>query len=101
DFLQFNMPAGFAFTGTITSDNPSGNSWAVKGRAAKGANSVTTSYSYTATPTSSADGSSETIFGTWQTLYLSGAASYIRGAQNQITLNVTQSTDGDASTGLV
>src|SRR5439155_1016258 len=68
---------------------------------AKAANSVTTSYSYTATPNSPADGSSETVFGTWQTLYLSGAVSYIRGAQNQITLNVAQSTDGDTSPRLV
>jgi hypothetical protein len=101
DFLQYNMSASFSFTGTITSENPTANSWSVKGVASKAANSTAASYAYTATPASPGEGSPETIFGTWQTFYLSGAASYTRGAQNQITLNVAQLKDGETASSFV
>ncbi len=100
DFLQFNMPANYSFTGTITSENPSASVWRVKGMAAKVANSIATSYAYTTTSTSPG-ASSESLYGTWQTFYLSGAASYVRGAQNQITLEVAQRTDGGTSSSFV
>jgi hypothetical protein len=94
------MQANFAFTGTITSENPTANSWTVKGLASKVVNSTAISYAYTTT-SASATGSSETLYGTWQTFYLSGAASYVRGTQNQITLSVAQSIDGGTAANFV
>jgi hypothetical protein len=92
------MSANFSFTGTINSENPTANSWSVKGMAAKVANSIATSYAYTVT---SPGKNSETLYGTWQTFYLSGDASYVRGAQNQITLKVAQLIDGGTSSSFV